>query len=107
MLVEYPLRTRSTLNLREHWAARAKRSKVERLAAFMMCPRQIDVPCVATLTRIAPRPLDCDNLAASFKSTRDGIADRLGVNDRDPRIQWVYRQERGAAKEYRVRMQFE
>jgi hypothetical protein len=105
MLAEYPLRTHSTLNKREHWAVRAKRAKAEREAACLFCPRNIALPCVVTLTRIAPRELDGDNLAASFKATRDGIADRIGVNDRDPLVTWEYQQMRGKPKEYRVRIE--
>lgn len=41
------------------------------------------------IVREAPRPLDDDNLAAACKSFRDGIADALGVDDRDPRVVWV------------------
>lgn len=103
---EFPLRTESTLNKREHWAVRAKRAKAHREAGFFCAPQGFALPCRITLTRIAPRALDCDNLAASFKSVRDGIADRLGVNDRDPRITWAYAQERGKPKEYRVRAEF-
>lgn len=31
--------------------------------------------------------------------TRDGVADALGVDDRDPRVEWVYGQRRGSAKD--------
>ena len=48
-----------------------------------------------TLTRIAPRTLDDDNLAAGFKATRDRVADWLGVDDGDKRLTWRYAQERG------------
>lgn len=105
--VEAPLKTVSTLNRREHWANRARRAKSERMAMFMVTPPGITPPCRVTLTRIAPRALDDDNLAASFKSVRDGIADRLGINDRDPRVVWAYKQERGEPKEYKVRAEIE
>lgn len=55
---------------------------------------------VVTFTRIAPRALDDDNLAFAFKSWRDGVADGLNINDRDPRVTWRYAQERGRPHEY-------
>lgn len=37
--------------------------------------------------------MDGDNLQAACKGLRDGIADRLGVDDGDPRVTWHYAQE--------------
>jgi hypothetical protein len=34
-------------------------------------------------------------LASSAKALRDGIADRLGMDDGDSRISWRYRQVQG------------
>ena len=96
-----PIRTVSLANQREHWSSSARRSKVERLAAKMACP-DVPLPCAVTLTRIAPRALDDDNVRGAMKAIRDGIADSLGVNDRDPRVRWIYGQRRGAPKEYAV-----
>lgn len=64
----------------------------------------VKLPVDVTITRIAPRKLDDDNLAASAKSVRDGIADALGCKDNDPRVSWAYTQERGAPKAYAVRI---
>src|SRR5690242_18788265 len=89
--VELPLRLESLANRREHWAKRSKRAKVQRLTAWRMA-KVHPLPCVVTITRIGPRPLDTDNLAISAKHVRDGIADRLGINDNDPRVEWRYRQ---------------
>ena len=100
MEIKIPLRIVSVANLREHWAATAKRAKAHRHAA-LMCPRH-SLPCVIGLVRVAPRPLDDDNLRSAFKALRDGIADRLGVADNDPRVKWEYDQERGRVKEYGV-----
>lgn len=58
-----------------------------------------------TLTRIAPRALDTDNLASGLKAIRDGVADALGVDDGSSRIQWRYAQERGKPGEYAVRVE--
>lgn len=100
---ELPIRTVSVVNTREHWRRRAKRAQGERMAAKTQCP-DFQLPCVVTLTRIAPRALDDDNLRPALKAIRDGIADRLGVNDRDPRVRWQYQQARGAPKQYAVRV---
>lgn len=87
---------------REHWAKRARRVKRERLAAIAV--PKFTLPATVTLTRIAPRTLDGDNLEAGFKGLRDGIADRAGVDDRDPRITWLYAQERGKPKQQACRV---
>lgn len=55
-----------------------------------------------TMTRIAPKRLDSDNLASSQKHVRDGVADALGINDRDSRVVWLYTQRRDAKWQYAV-----
>ena len=96
-----PVRLESTANKREHHMARHRRAKGEREAAYLKCMWH-EVPCTVTITRIAPRALDSDNNVIAAKSVRDGIADRLGVKDNDPRILWLYDQRKGAPKEYAV-----
>ena len=45
-------------------------------------PPAFPLPCVVTLTRVAPRLLDeHDNLRASLKACVDGISQRLAVKD--------------------------
>lgn len=111
LVVTLPVRIESIANKREHWAARSARAKSQRVQAWAelryvadSAPRLLG-PVLVTLTRIAPRDLDSDNLAIGFKSVRDGIADWLGVNDNDKRITWVYAQERGKPKEYAARIE--
>jgi len=99
-----PLRTVSLDNEREHWRVRAKRAAEERLVARLKCPK-IKPPCTVTLTRVSPRFLDDDNVRGALKSVRDGIADRLGINDRDPRVSWRYEQRRGKPREYAVHVE--
>lgn len=103
--VELPLCIESVSNKREHWGQRAKRTKLHRFAAIAV--PQHPLPCVVTLIRVAPRKLDGDNLQSGFKALRDGIADRLGVADNDPRVVWKYDQVRGRAKEYATRVKLE
>ena len=106
--VEMPLRLQSKLNQRQCWQARSRTAKAEREAGYLLTPRSgWSLPCIITLTRIAPRAWDCDAVPGGFKSVRDGIADRLGVKDNDSRIVWRYRQERGKPKQYAVVVQFE
>lgn len=119
--VTIPIRTVSEANRHEHWRARQKRAKGQRDAAglfvlsesqrvlrkhstWLLMPHGATYwPLEVTLTRIAPRALDDDNLASSQKHVRDGVADALGIDDRDPRVTWSYAQER--AKGYAVRIE--
>lgn len=111
----------SVANLREHWAEKADRTKQHRtLAATCTAsailsakwPRFLPeilagvdaAQCVVTLTRCAPRELDDDNLARAFKATRDGVADALGVDDRDKRLVWRYEQAKAKVPAVRVEL---
>lgn len=95
---ELPLEIPSVANLREHWAAKAERVKAQRKAAMLKCPKWTAGPVlVVTLTRVAPRELDSDNLASAMKGIRDGIAARLGVDDGSKLVEWRYAQEVGPA----------
>ena len=108
MLIEMDIRVVSEANLREHWRPRARRSQGQRSAAMVYCLERFGrnwkptPPLTITLTRIAPRRLDSDNLARAFKSVRDGIADALGIDDGDERLTWVYNQHRGRPGQYAV-----
>lgn len=104
--VTYALEVPSVANIREHWAKKAARTRRHRTTAWAEM-RSIEVPpltgsVVVTLTRIAPRPLDSDNLASAFKATRDGVADFFKVDDADPRIEWKYAQRKGEPKQHLV-----
>lgn len=102
-VIDLPLRIESVANQRLHWATKARQTKLHRFAAVAVPAHPL--PCTVTLVRIAPRALDDDNLRSAFKALRDGIADRLGVKDNDPRVTWEYRQARGRAKEYAARVE--
>jgi len=110
ILVMLPLRTVSGANIREHWAAKAARAKLQRSTARMMllldkkwCAQQNHF--AVKLTRIAPKKLDSDNLEISFKAIRDGIADAIGIDDGSDRFTWNCAQESGNPKEYAVRVE--
>lgn len=100
-LFTIPVRAVSVANVREHWSKRAKRAKLHRETAAFFCPR-VSLPCIVTLMRVAPRPLDDDNNVSALKACRDGIADRLGVKDNDPSVTWRYKQCKGEPRVYEV-----
>jgi hypothetical protein len=91
-----PIRAPSASNLREHWAARAKRVDRQKVATRAMCPVWRSGPLlVVTLTRVSPRTLDDDNLRGALKSVRDGVATWLRVDDATPLVRWEYVQDKG------------
>lgn len=103
---EIPVKAVSLANEHTHWRTRQSRAKPQRKAGYLYAMqariRTLPFPLVITMTRIAPRPLDSDNLPPSMKSIRDGISDALKIDDRDPRVEWEYRQEKRKPKEYAV-----
>ena len=108
--VTIPLRIQSVSNLREHCRARAKRTKSEREIVFWamgISAVRPPMPCTVTLTRIAPRSFDCDNMQSGCKAARDAIAQWLCVDDGDPRVTWVYAQRRGGPKQYMAEIKIE
>lgn len=92
----------SKLNQRVHWSVRSKQARIEREAALYTV-RKHELPCMVRITRIGPRALDDDNLAGACKSIRDGIADRLGIDDGSEAVAWRYAQRKGP---YGVEIEF-
>lgn len=101
---EVPIKTKSTANLREHWAAKYKRTDAQKSATRRKCPEwQAGPLLVVRLTRVSPRMLDKgDNLNSALKSVRDALASWLRVDDRTPLVEWLYAQEKGAEPHVRV-----
>jgi len=109
-----PIRTWSEPNLRGHWGRRARRAHKQREAARLLVraalvplppldpPRSGRRKIIVRLTRIGPRRLDSDNLAAALKHVRDGVADALGLDDGDERLRWLYAQRNGRPGEFAV-----
>lgn len=99
-----PVKTPSLTNQREHWTVRKRRAADHRLATKVAWAqmvhgsrlegRVVDFPLEVVLTRVASRELDDDNLRGALKHVRDGLAELLGVDDRDPRVRWQYAQEK-------------
>lgn len=103
-----PIKTVAGLNAREHWRARSRRVKAERLTAGLAVKASLagdPRPCTVTMTRLSFGTLDEDNLQGAAKAIRDGIADAIGVPDNDPAIEWRYAQERCKRGEFGVRVQ--
>jgi len=82
-------------NARGHWSKRMRATKEARGLAFVMArkigwnvslskPWVSDAPITLHVDVFPPdrRRRDHDNIGASLKAYRDGIADALGVNDR-------------------------
>jgi len=96
-----PLVLPSRANERGHSMAKAKRNAAHRLVGKTLgrrCSRDWtlhELSLVVLLTRIAPRELDDDNAATALKSVRDGVAEALGVDDRDERVVWLVDQRQG------------
>jgi hypothetical protein len=83
--------------------------KAKRAAAFCAC-RKLELPegerLIVLITRIGPRRLDDDGATTSGKPIQDGIADALGINDRDPRVTWLpVDQAKGGVREYGCRIE--
>lgn len=114
---QLPIKTASEANSSEHWTRKAKRHRLQKRwvkAAFHRERPQLAIPAHVVLTRIAPRSLDSqDNLPMSFKYIADSIAEELTGNyvpgraDDDKRITWEYKQEKGAVKEYGVKIEIQ
>jgi hypothetical protein len=126
----------SEANLREHWTKRHARHNVQQflldshmnryvffvpskenneIGGYFDCYEPEDwLPCIITLTRIAPRALDRDNLPYSLKKITDVICDNLipglapGRADGDKRIKdIIYKQEKGRVREYALKVEIE
>src|SRR5688572_19002076 len=104
------------MNKREHWTKRRHRFDEQHRCVYYSWvsqakwPPRLDPwprPFLVTLTRIGPRVLDDDNLASGFKQVRDSIAGILGIDDGSAEIRFLYKQERGKAREYAVRVEIE
>jgi hypothetical protein len=109
------IRTKSEMNTRDGWKARWARSKPAkeraRVATLAYLPHSLirrQGQLLVTLTRLAPRLLDDDNLRSALKSVRDGVAKAIGVDDGPGgRITWGYQQDKAPWQCYGVRIQIE
>ena len=74
-------------NARPHWAAKSKAAKAYRMQCFLFATKAgLVAPAGRILLQLeflppTARRRDDDNLLASFKAGRDGLADALGIDD--------------------------
>jgi hypothetical protein len=91
----------SEANAHEHYRERSNRAATQHavvgstLRVLGGAPPAL--PCRVVITRVSARGLDTDNLQGSAKHVRDAVAKWLGVDDRDPRVDWPVVQEKGPA----------
>lgn len=92
----------SEANNSDHWTKKRQRKKMLQFLIrqhWNQANPSIILPCHITMTRIAPRKLDSDNLQTAFKGVRDEIADLIipgkkkGQADSDKRLTWAYEQK--------------
>lgn len=121
------LKTVSEGNCSQHWKKKDDRCKQQQFfirACFNSWEGEITLPCIVKLIRIGPRQLDSDNLQFAFKKIRDEIAECLipekrrsyinkkgkivpikGRADNDPRITWLYDQEKNPTLGIRIEIE--
>jgi hypothetical protein len=108
-MILIPIRTRGS-NAREHWQARHRRVKGERLhtGRALLGQSRPEIPCTVILTRLSSGTLDeGDNLPAALKGVRDQIAAWLGIDDRhSDQVRYEYRQRRVPRGQYGVEVEF-
>lgn len=98
-----------------HWTKLHKINKnIKRNILFYLQPhKKPKLPCRITLTRIAPRELDFDNLAYALKKCTDVVADWLlpglaaGRADGDDRLKFELTQRKGSPKEYALEIKIQ
>lgn len=109
------LRLHNPLNGRVHWRVLSKRgrlAKAETAEALLLAndagltAPTVERPWVATITRLGPGSMDCDNLGAAAKHVRDSIAAWCGVDDRHRHIV-LYKYKQRREKEYGVEIHIE
>lgn len=85
----------------ETFERRNRKPIVRQTANVDLIPARI----VVQFTRIAPGAFDDDNMTISAKRLRDGVADALGIDDRDARVRWLTGQEKAPRGVYAVRIE--
>lgn len=111
IIIEAPIRIKSQANLRQHWRVKsAERKKNLRILKVFMPKSLPPMPVKITLTRVAPRLIDDDNLQFAMKEFRDFVADAfipglpMGRADNDKRLHWCYDQRQEGRNNYMLRI---
>ena len=122
--MEIPIKTVSEANSSEHWTRKAIRHRRQQFftrAAYNRSVKHLQLPCIVKLTRLSPRKLDDDNLRGAMKYIRDEVSECIipekagtyvtkkgsvrsikGRADSDPRITWIYEQEKAPRQGVRI-----
>lgn len=95
LVVELPWPHRDlSPNSRKHWTSKASKAKAARRTAYILTKQVLNAPYLALTSKATGvmiglqfypkdgRHYDLDNLFARMKSSLDGIADALVINDR-------------------------
>lgn len=86
ILLPWPAKALSP-NARGHWSQRSRAAKAYRMQCFLFAKKAgLIAPAGRILLQLeflppTARRRDDDNLLASFKAGRDGLADALGIDD--------------------------
>lgn len=86
ILLPWPAKALSP-NARGHWSQRSRAAKAYRMQCFLFAKKAgLVAPAGRILLQLeflppTARRRDDDNLLASFKAGRDGLADALGIDD--------------------------
>lgn len=100
-----------SLNVREHWSARAKRCREQKAAALLALAavshhRQVFAAATrihVRLVRLGGRKLDRDNLAGALKPILDAVGQWTGIDDGDEaRMGLEWGQEPGGSYGVRI-----
>lgn len=102
-----PVKTKNPLNTREHYRVVAKRATQEKWLTKLRAPKRpadLKLPCVVVLTRLSQRTMDShDGLRAATKHVADGVAEWVGVDDREgDGLTFKYEQEKCKKGEFGV-----
>lgn len=102
MKFHIPIRLPSLANSRLHWTKMKSVKKDQKLATYLCIKNALNrgarfphPPLLVTITRVGPKKMDDDNVAAACKYVRDEIADAIGLDDGSDQYTWVYKQEIG------------
>ena len=97
-LTSYQRRWKSAVGTRQ-------KEKAKLMTLALLKRRRPSAPVVVTLTRVAPRKLDDDNLTGGFKHIRDGVALAIQMDDKPGSgVTWQCNQIKGDPKEYVMRI---
>ncbi len=93
----------SEYNTRDHWTVKARRIANQKwvVRSYLLLFQKPAAVARVTLTRVAPRRLDDDNLRGALKAVRDAVADwlipGLAPGRADDKLEWYYEQVQGPA----------